>query len=130
MKKERLTSQKKIILDYLKSVKTHPSAEKVYLAVRKKLPQISQGTVYRILGSLEKKHDIQEIPAKVSHYDGDMSPHAHFICKRCDAIVDIFGACAECKAYKGAKAEAGVIDNYQINFYGVCKKCYRRMNRK
>ncbi|MBC7073854.1 transcriptional repressor, partial [Candidatus Parcubacteria bacterium] len=46
---ERLTSQKKIILDYLKSVRTHPSAEEIFEKVRKRLPQISLGTVYRIL---------------------------------------------------------------------------------
>ena len=58
-KEERMTSQKKIIMDYLKSVKTHPSAEKVYLAVKKKLPRISQATVYRILSSFKDKNQFQ-----------------------------------------------------------------------
>ena len=39
--RERITSQKKIILDYLKEVNTHPSAEDIYLKVRKRLPRIS-----------------------------------------------------------------------------------------
>lgn len=75
---ERITSQNKIILDYLRGVKTHPAAETIYLAVRKKLPQISRGTVYRNLKVLVKKSQIQEIPNAVSRYDGDVSQHAHF----------------------------------------------------
>ena len=58
-KRERITSQKKLILDYLKSVKCHPSAGKVFFEVQKKLPRISRGTVYRILKNLKGKREIQ-----------------------------------------------------------------------
>src|SRR3989344_495400 len=88
--KERITSQKKIILDYLKSVKTHPSAEIIYSAVKRKLPQISRGTVYRNLKNLKEKSEILEIPARVSRYDGDISVHGHFFCQECGKILDVF----------------------------------------
>ena len=48
-KNERITKQREVIEAYLKSVTTHPSAEEVYSAVKKKLPSISLGTVYRNL---------------------------------------------------------------------------------
>lgn len=123
-KKERITSQKKIILDYLKSVKTHPSGESVYLAVRKKLPRISRGTVYRILKNLKEKREIQEIPViGITHFDGDISSHAHFICQKCHKIFDIFGVCKECNILKRKKTKVGRIKTYQIYFYGRCKNC-------
>lgn len=122
---ERQTHQKKVILDYLKSVCCHPSAEKVYLEVKKKLPTISRGTVYRILNNLREKKEIQEIPAEVFHYDGDNSSHAHFICEKCHEIIDIFEVCKECKVLKCQKTKAGKIKSYQIRFYGICKKCGR-----
>lgn len=125
-KKERITSQKKLILDYLKSVKCHPSAEKVFLAVQKKLPRISRGTVYRILKNLKEKSEIQEIPCKVCRYDGDIFSHAHFICQRCNKIFDIFDVCRECDILKRKKTKVGVIKNYQIHFYGICKNCQRK----
>ena len=144
-KRERLTCQKKIILDYLKSVKTHPSAETLYLSVRKKLPQISLGTVYRILKNLKDKGEIREIPDEVSRYEGDLTPHAHFICEDCRKIFDVFEKChiLQTKKIKVGKMnypapKGGVslrassfggftaeIKNYQVYFYGHCKNCQR-----
>lgn len=121
--RERITSQKKIILDYLKEVNTHPSAEDIYLKVRKKLPRISLGTVYRILKSLREKGEIREIPYEVSHYDGNTSPHAHFICQKCKKIFDVF---EKCNILKHKKTKVGKIKNYQIYFYGTCKNCQKR----
>jgi len=123
---ERITNQKKIILDYLKSVDTHPSAEKVYLTAKRKLPRISRGTVYRILKNLKEKNEIFEIPAGTAHYDADFSSHAHFICQKCNQIFDIFDICSKCDILKTKKTRVGKIKNYQVYFYGECKNCKKR----
>lgn len=121
---ERETSQKTIITDYLKSVKTHPSADKVYSEVKKKLPHISKGTVYRILSNLKEKNEIQAILYKgIVFYDGDTSDHAHFICQECQKIFDVFELCKGCGVIKNKKLKAGDIKNYKIYFYGICKCC-------
>ncbi len=121
---ERLTNQKKITLDYLHSVKTHPSAEKVFQEVRKKLPQISQATVYRILNNLKDKKEVQVIPAKgISRFDGDTSSHAHFICQKCDKVYDIFDICNECNILNKKKTKVGRINNFKVYFHGICKCC-------
>jgi len=119
---ERLTSQKKIILDYLKSVKTHPTAEVVYRAVKKQLPQISKGTVYRNLNNLKQRGKILEISHDVARFDGDTLPHGHFFCECCGQIFDIFQNFKACRALKG-KRLPGKINHYQIYFYGTCKQC-------
>lgn len=117
---ERITCQKKIILDYLRSVKTHPSAEIVYLAVKKKLPQISRGTVYRNLKNLKEKGRVLEISSEVSRYDGDISQHSHFFCEKCGKIIDIF---QKITLPKIKKVKVGDIKNYQAYFYGTCASC-------
>ena len=122
-KKERLTNQKKLILDYLRSVKTHPTAETIYSEVKKSLPQISLGTVYRILNNFSEKRVIQKIPEETSRFDGDISSHAHFICKKCGLVSDIFNLCNNCNILNKKKLKVGKIENYQIYFYGNCKKC-------
>ncbi|MGB9598398.1 MAG: Fur family transcriptional regulator [Minisyncoccales bacterium] len=122
---ERLTSQKKVIWDYLKNVKSHPTAEDVYLTVKKRLPQISRGTVYRHLKNLKEKGEILEIFSKVSHYDGYVSSHAHFVCQKCDRIFDIFDVCRECKIVKKKRIKLGKIQGYNLNFYGICKNCQK-----
>jgi len=124
LRHSRLTSQKKIILDYLMSVKTHPTAEGVYKIVRKKLPRISMGTVYRILKSLDEKNKAQTILSKrATHFDADTTPHTHFICQKCDRVFDIFDQCYKCGILEKKRTKVGKINNYKILFYGICKQC-------
>lgn len=126
-KKERLTNQKRVILDYLHSVKTHPTAENVFLKVRKKLPQISQGTVYRILNNLLEKGEAQIIPVNgTAHFDGDISPHAHFICQKCSKVFDVLCNCCGCNVLKNKKTKVGKIKKYKIYFYGNCRCCKKK----
>jgi len=137
-KKERMTAQKSFIFGYLKSVKNHPSAEAVYKEVKKKLPNISQGTVYRVLNNFKKKGEIQVIDTKDNvHFDADISDHAHFICEKCGNVFDVMNECSECGILKkesvafapydsaelSKKTKVGSINSYKINFYGVCKNC-------
>lgn len=123
--RERITSQKKVISDILKNNKKHPTAENIFLLAKKKLPQISKGTVYRILNDFQAKGKAEGILHKgVSHFDGDTMPHAHFICQKCYGIFDIFEeVCRDCRIAKNKKTKVGKINNYKINFYGCCKKC-------
>ena len=128
---ERLTSQKKIIEDYLLDTKTHPSAEEVYKGVKKKLPRISRGTVYRILNGFKVAGKIQEIPTRISRYDGDTSMHAHFICEKCGKVFDVKDPSVvnfrkKCPLLRKKKIKVGRINNHQSYFYGICNKCQRR----
>lgn len=121
---ERITSQKQVILDYLKDIKTHPTAEVVYSAVKKKLPRISHATVYRILNNIKDKGNAQAIPVKgVCHFDGDTSPHAHFICESCQNVFDVFDVCSKCNILNKKKLKVGKVNYYKIYFYGKCNKC-------
>ena len=47
----RMTRQRAVILEELRKVKTHPTADELYSIVRERLPRISLGTVYRNLTS-------------------------------------------------------------------------------
>jgi len=120
---ERNTPQKQKVLDYLKSVYSHPSAETVYFAVKKVLPNISKATVYRILKNSVERKETQEIPAEVSRYDGNASSHAHFICENCNRIYDLKDFCQDCSILRNKKTKVGKINRYTVNFYGICKKC-------
>lgn len=123
---ERNTSQKEVILDYLRGTRTHPSARSVYSAVRKKLPRISLGTVYRNLNNLKLKQKVLEIPSSEFRYDGDISPHGHFICQKCSQVYDIFDICKKCRVLNEKKIKVGKINRFQIYFYGECKKCRKK----
>jgi Fe2+ or Zn2+ uptake regulation protein len=120
----RLTNQKKIILDYLMSVKSHPTAEDVYCVVKEKLPRISVSTVYRVLKDLDDKNQAQSILSKkATHFDGNVSPHTHFVCQECDKVYDIMDECYKCGILEKKRTKVGKINNYKIIFYGKCNKC-------
>lgn len=123
MMKERMTSQKQIILDYLRSVKTHPVAETIYRGVRNKLPRISKGTVYRNLELFSKNGEILEIPGAVKRFDGDVSMHHHFICEKCGRIFDVFGEIGKINIHNKKIKNIGLPKRMQIYIYGRCKKC-------
>jgi len=128
---ERLTNQKKIILDYLKNVYCHPSVKKIYAQVKKKLPQISLGTVYRTLDGFKKNGLILELETpEQKRYDGDLSLHAHFICQKCNQLFDVFNISQEYNILKNKKIKIGKINNYKIYFYGQCKKCQNQKSKR
>ncbi len=125
MSTERLTNQKTIILEYLQSVKTHPTADEVFNNVCKILPRISKGTVYRNLECFSKKGLILEIPGSKKRFDADISEHQHFICSQCGKVYDIMNKLNLSKEnYKEVK-KIGEIKNYQLYFNGTCKKCLK-----
>ncbi len=127
LKTGRLTSQKKVILDYLLGVTCHPTAEEVYTAVQKRLPRISVATVYRILKDLDEKNYAQTILSKkAAHFDGNVAPHTHFVCQICDKVFDIHDECYKCGILEKKKTKVGKIKNYKIIFYGICNQCGKK----
>ncbi|EKE21982.1 MAG: hypothetical protein ACD_7C00086G0034 [uncultured bacterium] len=120
---ERLTNQKQFILDYLQDTTTHPTAEEIYLNVKKYLPRISLGTIYRNLENFVATEKILEINGATKRFDGDMSDHQHFICNSCGKVYDIFCKIPQIKNFQSHIHKIGKIEKYQILFYGTCKEC-------
>lgn len=57
----RMTKQRRVILDTLRSTETHPTADEVYRLVQKQIPRISLGTVYRNLDLLARCGSIRKL---------------------------------------------------------------------
>ena len=121
----RLTSQRQVILEELKKVKSHPTVKEIYEMVRKKLPRIGLGTVYQNLDILAKLGMISklEVDGEQKRFDGDMTPHYHIRCNICKRVDDIFikmdrkleKSAASCYDYK-------ILDHH-VQFSGICSKC-------
>jgi Fur family transcriptional regulator, peroxide stress response regulator len=62
----RYTAQRAAVFAYLEKAKTHPTAEDVYRAVRRRLPKISLATVYKALEALVEAR----IATKLTNGDG------------------------------------------------------------
>jgi len=122
----RLTSQRQVILEELRKVKSHPTANEIYDMVRKRLPRIGLGTVYRNLDLLAKLGIIRklEVDSNQKRFDGDSTPHYHIRCIKCSRVDDIF-----IKMDRGLEKSAASYCDYKIldhhvQFSGICSKCF------
>ena len=126
MKKTRLTIQKLKILEHLKSVKNHPTAEMVYNTVKKELPTITLATVYRNLNLLSGQGKISRLEINNEYrYDICIDCHQHCVCNECGSILDSFQKEISRYALKKLKTDKFNPDSVSIIFKGVCKKCRR-----
>ena len=120
----RVTEQRREIFRTVASSREHPCAEKVCDLVRKKIPHVSLDTVYRTLSSLEAMELLVRVgtPAK-ERFDGDLRPHAHFVCTRCGEVYDIF---SEEKDACSPVCEWGEIKQVNVQLRGICNRCQKK----
>ena len=120
----RMTKQRKVILEELCKVTTHPTADEVYDMVRQRLPRISLGTVYRNLDVLAESGDILKLEHAGSQkrFDGNVTPHAHVRCVVCGKVGDVMNAEYIANA-EGAAAPGFTIHSARVEFEGVCDSC-------
>jgi Fur family ferric uptake transcriptional regulator len=88
--KMRMTKQRRLILDELRKKNDHPTADILYDRVRKHMPRISLGTVYRNLEILTALGEIQtlELSGTQKRYDGIPGKHYHIRCLHCGRLDD------------------------------------------
>jgi Fur family ferric uptake transcriptional regulator len=106
-------------------VKSHPTANEVYDMVRKRLPRIGLGTVYRNLDLLAEKGIIKklEVGGEQKRFDGDTSQHYHIRCMECDRVEDIFIERPEDLEKNAAASCNYQILDHHVQFSGICASC-------
>jgi len=128
-KKSRMTCQRLKIIEYLRKVKKHPTAEMVYKEVLKELPTITLATVYRNLNLLAEKGEITRFKVnEVYRFDGETCEHQHAICKGCGNIIDINDMEITEFAMNKIRSSEFKADCVNIIYRGYCKECKRVAN--
>jgi len=118
------TPQRITILENLYSRKDHPSAESVYQSLREKHPTLSLNTVYMNLMSFAEKGIILKINAlhNSARFDGDMSPHHHFVCIRCKKVIDMHNVGIP-KIEPPKELGIATIFSLYLRLNGICENC-------
>lgn len=121
----KYSRQREAIQENLKMRKDHPTADMVYTDIRQVYPNISLGTVYRNLTLLASQNRIRKLVTDdgVLRFDATTAPHNHFICKSCGCILDIDKSADDTPVTFPSGFTGGSISDYQLNFYGTCRKC-------
>jgi Fur family transcriptional regulator, ferric uptake regulator len=121
----RSTRQKRAILEELSRTRSHPTAAELYATVRRRLPRVSLGTVYRVLQGLAADSAVLRLDSggAAARFDADTSEHHHVRCARCGSVADLPpGRVPNLLARFRAKTDYA-LEGVRIELIGVCPRC-------
>lgn len=126
----RMTRQRAVILEELRRLKSHPTADELYSVVRGRLPHISLGTVYRNLDFLVESGAARclEIAGATRRFDGDISDHQHVRCVHCGRIGDVTPPRAVPEVESLQASGFARILRSRVAYDGVCECCARMLD--
>ncbi|MGD8499214.1 MAG: transcriptional repressor [Phycisphaerales bacterium] len=123
--KYKRSKQRERLLELLRQAEIHPTADWLYLKLKKEFPNLSLGTVYRNLNILVEQRLIQKLPFGSTHdrHEVIKSPHYHLVCDSCGCVED-FNMPHYTEINKEAQEMSGFkISRHRIDFFGTCEKC-------
>lgn len=124
-----MTRQRTAVYDYLNSVEHHPTAEEVFLNVKRQLPKISLATVYKNLEALVACEAISKLTYGdgSARYDIRTDHHYHTRCLGCGRMWDLEAASGKAAAaLEQLKPQSGfTVSDFRLELLGHCKDCKR-----
>jgi Fe2+ or Zn2+ uptake regulation protein len=122
--KQRATRQLAAVYDALAASLDHPTADQVFRRVRRSLPRVSLGTVYRNLDKLREQGRLRVVRLEggQAHYDAMVDAHDHFVCERCGAVLDVPPG-AHTPDVGPLRAAGYDVHWHTTALYGVCNRC-------
>jgi Fur family peroxide stress response transcriptional regulator len=86
----KITPQRVAIYEAIVSLKNHPTAENVIEYIKINHPNISVGTVYKVLDSLVENELLKKVKTEkdIMRYDALLSNHHHLYCVETERIED------------------------------------------
>jgi Fur family ferric uptake transcriptional regulator len=131
-KVHRKSHQREVILEELRRVKFHPTAAALYNVVRKRIPTISIGTIYRNLDLLSRNGIIQklEVAGTKARFDGDIDKHYHIRCSQCGKIDDLRDFSLNKMSKNTKKLNGYLILGHHFEFVGICPDCQEKKRTK
>lgn len=121
----RQTRQRKVILEELRRLDTHPTAAELHEIVRRRLPRVSLSTIYRNLELLVETGQAQKLDTAggQSRYDGDTMQHCHVRCLRCGRVDDVPQLPADLVEKHGRRVRGYRLLDWRLELLGICPAC-------
>ena len=134
----RITRPRQVILDILRKVKRHLTAQNIYIAVHRIYPETGLASIYRNLGlfvgkGIVLKYDFGDNQTRYELVHGpEETHHHHLICKNCNKVIDYSESIDDEREFL-KRREKNLSKKYDfkikghfIDFVGLCKKCKNR----
>jgi len=128
----RETKQREAILRILRNARSHPTADHIYDEVRKDIPNISKGTVYRNLKVLQELGQIRELNLNgtKSRFEMAIASHYHFRCENCGRVLDL-DVPIHTELDREVAEQTGLrISHHQLEFLGLCQDCQSSISKQ
>ena len=121
----RNTIQKNLVLNAVRRLGNHATADEIYNLIVQEHPSIGRGTVYRNLNILAENGDILkvEVPGKADHFDHNCHRHYHVFCVRCGRVYDVDMEPLPDLREKIRDTHRFEFLDYDIVFKGICPDC-------
>ena len=100
-------------------------ALEIYNEVRKEMPNISLGTVYRNLRLLCQSGEIAELDlcGNLSRFDARQDDHYHFRCEKCGSVFDVDEPVDREIDGRIARKTGFSVTHHKLEFRGLCREC-------
>ena len=126
MSPRNYSRKREAILAKIRSTKSHPTADWVFQELREELPDLSLATVYRNISLFKEEGSVVSVGtvSGQERFDGNVLPHGHFVCRQCNAVIDIDTPTdkPEITAYLG-NIQRFKVDRVDLTAYGLCEDC-------
>lgn len=122
---QRNTIQRTLVLDAVRQLHNHATAEEIFQSVVKLHPSVSRATVYRNLSRLVDDGEIRrlEIPNEPDRFDHLCHQHYHVKCVKCQRIFDVDMEYLGELESKIKDSHGFDIVGHDLVFWGICPEC-------
>jgi Fur family peroxide stress response transcriptional regulator len=121
----KATPQRIAVCRFALHSRDHPTAQRIYSAVKEVHPTVSLATVYKTLQVLRELGLIQELNflQGQTRFDSYTQPHINLVCLRCGNIRDLDDPTAREMVARAAAATKFTATGQRFDIYGICQRC-------
>ncbi len=121
----RATRQREAVLEILRNTRSHPTADIIYEEVKKAIPDISKGTVYRNLQVLTEEGDVAvlNMDGSQNRYEAVREAHYHFRCEKCGRVLDLDVPVDRDLDARISRKTGLKVTRHRTEFLGLCRDC-------
>lgn len=122
------THQRQVIFQAAIAAKDHPTPEAIYEKVRRQIPSISLGTVYKNIHTFLEAGMLQEVSLHHGslRVDANTQPHHHLVCKVCRSIIDLDEHDVEPARVRKQLPHGFRIERQNVEIIGICESCSKK----
>ncbi len=123
-----MTVQRKMILELLENLDSHPTAEELYAIASRRDPSLNLSTVYRTLNWLEAEGLVSARRFDEDRGAGRFDPatpveHHHFVCHNCKKVIEFDDTAIDSLKTRFSTRYGVIVDSASVVLYGLCQEC-------